>query len=74
MGFFNSMTKAKAALRRWSESAFLALATSPGLQLGARVASLRCPILRLARWQINATEQGREAANLPPSAIVALAN
>jgi hypothetical protein len=37
--------------------------TSPGLQRGARVASLHCPILRLARTHSNPTSPGTKAEN-----------
>jgi hypothetical protein len=37
------------------------LPTSPGLQLGAQVASLRCPVLRLAQAQLTPPSLGNKA-------------
>jgi len=51
-GKATAKTKEKPASGRWSESFFQALATSPGLQRGAQVASLHCLILRLAHAYI----------------------
>jgi hypothetical protein len=54
------------AKRPCDESDRGSVSTTPaslGLQLGARVASLRCPTLRLARSQHSSSAKGREEAN-----------